>query len=414
MQSWQSQMWIGVCLAALLAGYGVTAQAQQPTSAGRGNPQLTRATGSIKATRGNSITLARDSGADIAITLGDSTKILRVSPGQTDLKAAAPLQVQELQPGDRVVVRGLESGDGRSIEALSVLVMKQSDVSAKQERERTDWQRRGVGGLVSAVDGAAGTITISTGGFGASRQIVIRSSKATVVRRYAPESVRFDDAKPSTMAEIKLGDQLRARGPRSADGNEVNADEIVFGTFRNIAGTISGIDEANNSLSVQDAISKKEVVVKVSPEMQLKKLPPEMAQRIAMRLQGGNGQAGNQPGGGTGQFRHRGEGGVIRSAPRDDSGPPNGAAGAENGAQRGSADLQRFLSRMPNSTLADLQKGDAVMIVSTMGEGSGPVKGIVLLAGVEPILASNAARSNGMLLSPWSLSAPSGEGESAP
>jgi hypothetical protein len=217
--------------------------------------------------------------------------------------------------------------------------------------------------------------------------------------------VRFDDAKPSTIAEVKVGDQLRARGSRNADGSEVNADEIVFGTFRNIAGTISGIDLANNTVTVQDAISKKEVVVKVAPEMQLKKLPPEMAQRIAMRLKASSGEARDQQSGGSGQFRQRGHGEVMRSSP-----------GAENGGQRGGGqpDLQRFLSRMPNSTLADLQKGDAVMIVSTMGEGSGPVKGIVLLAGVEPILASNAGWKNAMVLSPWSLSAPSGEGESAP
>jgi hypothetical protein len=62
---------------------------------------------------------------------------------------------------------------------------------------------------------------------------------------------------------------------------------------------------------------------------------------------------------------------------------------------------------MPPASLADLQKGDAVMIVATpeTQETKGTV--ITLLGGVEPILEANGATS---LLSPWSLSsAPSGD-----
>ena len=410
MQCLRPRWRIGTRLAILLGLVGASALAnsQEAGATASGNAQLARVIGSIKSVQGDSLTLSRDSGGELAVTVSNSTKILRVSPGETDLKNATPLQIQELQAGDRVVVRGPASADGRSMNALSILVMKQSDVSAKQERERADWQRRGVGGLVSAVDRGAGTITIASGGFGASREIVIDVSKDTIVRRYAPESIRFDDATPASVDQIKLGDQLRARGSRNSDSGVVNAEEIVFGSFRNIAGTISAIDAANNLLSVQDAISKKEVVVQVSPDSQLKKLPAQMAQGIAMRLKRGNQPGGDQAGGtGSPQSQQRAEQGEM---PR----PVPGAANA--GAQRGNGqtDLQRFLSRIPNSTLSDLQKGDAVMIVSTTGEGSGPVKGIVLLAGVEPILESNAARKNPMMLSPWSLSAPSGEGESAP
>ena len=47
-------------------------------------------------------------------------------------------------------------------------------------------------------------------------------------------------------------------------------------------------------MTVQDAISKSEVVVKVTSGSQLKKLPPEAAQRIAIRLKStaSGGQAG--------------------------------------------------------------------------------------------------------------------------
>jgi hypothetical protein len=70
-----------------------------------------------------------------------------------------------------------------------------------------------------------------------------------------------------------------------------------------------------------------------------------------------------------------------------------------------------MLSRLPNSKLADLQKGDAVMIVSTEGSNSDAVTAITLLAGVEAILTAAPNRGASSLLSPWSLGAPGGEGE---
>ena len=64
---------------------------------------------------------------------------------------------------------------------------------------------------------------------------------------------------------------------------------------------------------------------------------------------------------------------------------------------------------MPPATLADLQKGDAVMIVATSGSQDGSVVAITLLAGVEPIL--QASPSGGQsILTPWNLgSSPGGD-----
>ena len=70
--------------------------------------------------------------------------------------------------------------------------------------------------------------------------------------------------------------------------------------------------------------------------------------------------------------------------------------------------MQQMLSRVPAASFAELQKGDAVMIVSTEGAGSSGVTAITLVAGVEPILQ---ASPNGpaMILPPWSLDAPAGD-----
>src|SRR6202795_1243749 len=296
-----STTWLLTVLVTLtLAKPGSICAQGKPTSAS-GDPQIAKAVGTIKSIQADSITVAAESGGegDIIAKLTGSTKILRVPPGEKDLKNATALQVQDLQTGDRVLVRGqaATNRDGHTlvINALAVIVMKQADVAAKQQHDRDDWQKRGVGGLVTNVDAATSTITISSSGMGANRNIAVHITKDTILRRYASDSVKFDDAKPAPVSGIKVGDQLRARGTRNPDGSEMSAEEIVSGAFRNIAGIIKTIDPASNTMTVQDAISKGAVVVKVSPDSQMKKLPAEMAQRIAMQLKGATGGNGDQP-----------------------------------------------------------------------------------------------------------------------
>jgi len=395
-------------LAVALAIAGPVAAQEKPASGGA-DTQVIKTLGTIKSVQAGSITVAAESGGEVTATLATSTKILRVPPGEKDLKNASALQPQDLQPGDRVLVRGRVSANPHTIGALAVIVMKQSDVSAKQQRERDDWQKRGVGGLVTKVEPAAGTITISSGGLTANRSIAVQVRKDTVLRRYAPGSVKFDDAKAAPLDQIKAGDQLRARGTRNPDGSELTAEEVVSGSFRNVAGTITAIDPTNNTMTVQDLIAKGPVVVKVSADSQMKKLPAEMAQRIAARLKGGAGANGDQAAN-------------MQSGDQNQLAPPGG--GRQSGAQQRGAngvpggnsppDVQRLLTRLPNSTLADLQKGEAVMLVSTQAGDSGSVTAITLLAGVEPLLSAAQSRSTYSLLSPWSLNTSGGEGESAP
>ena len=407
--------WLLTALVTLtLAGPGyVCAQGKPAVSSG--GAQVAKAVGTIKSIQADSITVAAESGGegDIIAKLTGSTKILRVPPGEKDLKNATALQPQDLQTGDRVLVRGQAStdGDGHTIviNALAVIVMKQADVAAKQQHDRDDWQKRGVGGLVTNVDTATGAITISSSGIGANRSIAVHITKDTILRRYASGSVKFDDAKPAPVDHIKAGDQLRARGTRNPDGSEVSAEEIVSGAFRNIAGTIKAIDPASNTMTVQDAISKSAVVVKVSPDSQMKKLPAEMAQRIAMRLKSTAGTNGDQPGANGQSMKDQSmkdQGGApgagrSRTSKSAESQAASGPGGGQSG--NGPPDLQRMLSRLPNSTLADLQKGDAVMIVSTEGTDSGAVTAITLLAGVDAILTASPNQSASTLLSPWSL-----------
>jgi hypothetical protein len=369
--------------------------------------------GAIQAISGSAITLKPDAGPDVSVAVQGSVRILRVAPGQTDLKSATAIQLTDLQVGDRILVRGMPSADGQSLMASTVIAMKRSDVEAKQQQERVEWQR-GVGGLVGAVDPAAGTIGISVAAPGGVRTVAIHTTKDTVLRRYAPDSVQFDDAKPSSLTEIKPGDQLRARGTRGADGSDFAAEEIVSGAFRNISGTISNLDPAANTLTVMDLSTKKPVLVKISAQSQVLKLPPQMAQGIAFQMKGG--ARGAAPGGAAPSGNGAGERAAPESARQAGQGGQasdqrgSGEAGTPRPA-RGAADLQQVLGRLPKSSLADLQKGDAVMVVSTEGTASGGVTAITLLGGVEPIL--QASPSGAMTLPPWNIGGAGDQGGEA-
>jgi len=332
------------------------------------------------------------------------------------------MPLQELQVGDRMLIRGTASADGKAVVAISAVVMKQSDVAARQQQQREDWQKRGVGGLVKSIDASTGTIQLSVTSFAATKNITVNISKSTVIRRYSPESVKFDDATPGTLAQINAGDQLRARGTHSPDGASLDAEEVVSGTFRNIAGTVSSTDPGQNTISVMDLITKKPLVVKVTPDSQLRQLPAAFAQRIATRLKGGS---GDQP---NGQAQNGGSPGGTAISPADGSSAPGAGTRSGGGYQGGSysgggggysgsganrsggpPDFQQMLSRLPTVTLADLHKGDAVMIVATEGSGTSSPTAITLLSGVEPILTAspNSGRAATML-SPWNLGSSAG------
>jgi hypothetical protein len=366
-----------------------------------------RPVGVIKSVNGNSVILATDSGSEITIVLQDSTRLLRTAPGQKDLSGATAIKPQDLQAGDRMLVRGANSDDGKSVLASSAIVVSRTDLAQKQQHDREDWQKRGVGGLVQSVDlksadHGTGKITISLTSFSGTKTIAIQTSKTTIVRRYSPDSVKFDDAKLGTLDQIKAGDQLRARGVRNAEGTELAAEEIVSGSFRSIAGTIDSADVVKNTIKVTDLLNKKPITVKLSGDSQLRKLPPFVAQRLARRLKGGASEGDSE-----GASANGGPPASAGPPPRDNAGRPRSFGGGElqsGGETRsGPPDFQQMLNRMPVVKLTDLNKGDTVMIVATEGTASTDPTIITLLTGVDAILSASPAGRAASILSPWNL-----------
>src|SRR6266496_1851401 len=233
--------------------------------------------GTVKSVSGSSVVVTLDNATDTTISFTDTARILRAVPGQ-DVKSAAPIQVSDIQVGDRLSARG-QAGDANSFNASFALVMKKSDIAQKQQQERDEW-RKGVGGLVKEVNAAAGTISIANSLAASGKPIAIHVSPQTDVRRYSPDSVKFEDAKPSTLDQIKAGDQVRARGTKNADGTEFTAQAIVSGAFRELAGTVVSTDATNNILTITDLATKKPVTVKIGAESMLRKLPQFLAMGI--------------------------------------------------------------------------------------------------------------------------------------
>jgi hypothetical protein len=367
---------------------GVIAQAPAaaPTAAAR---QL----GTVTAIAGNSLTLKTDAGQEVVVSVPDGARILQLAPGSTDLKTAQTIALKDIAVGDRVLVSGKAGDSAGSFAAVRVILMKSTDIAQKHETEQADWQKRGTGGIVSAVDPGTGTLTVTVG----AKKDAVTTSGKTQFRRYAGDSVKFEDAKPGTLAQIQPGDQLRVLGTKSEDGSSIQAEVVVSGSFKNLAGLITTIDAAKGTLTLKDLATKKTVTVTVTPNSNVKALPPEAAARFAARAKGVGAGAGAAGGGSpqaTGQAEASGSGG----------GRPGGAGRSAGG------DLSQLVSRLPNKTLADLKVGDAVMIVASQPDpGSATVTAVTLLSGVEPILAATPSGGPAMTLSPWNLG-----GEGAP
>jgi len=354
-----------------------------------------RFVGTIASISGDTLTVKTDAGEAHQVQVPASATLKRISPGQKDLSTAETIKLSDLATGDRVLVKLDPDASGSTPQALQIVAVKQTDIAQKQQQEMADWQRNGVGGLVKSVDAASGVVLLTSGAGPTAKTVTVHIGSKTVLKRYPPNSVKFSDARPATLDTVKAGDQFRARGQKNADGTEIDATEAVSGSFRNISGTVSSVDAANSTVTIKDLATKKNVTVKVTPDAEMRRLPDMMARMIAARLKGTMPAGAGMP---TMAARQQGS---PQGSPTGGAGPegtPPGAGGYGAGRRSG-GDMEQVLQRAPAIKLADLQKGEAVMLVST--EGANEVTAIKLLAGVEPLLESPEASRN--LLANWSM-----------
>ena len=397
----------GMSFMAFAAMLAMTPQLKAQASQAAG-----RFVGTITAVNGTTLTVKTDAGDVRQVEVPAGASVKQIEPGQKDLSAAQSIQLDALQTGDRVLVKIDPNGTGATPQAAQIITIKQADVAKRQQQDREDWQRNGVGGLVKSVDSASGTIVLSTGAGSTLKIVQVHVTGSTVLKRYAPASVRYDLAQPAPITAIEVGDQLRARGEKNADSTQVQAKEVVSGSFLNISGTIASLNSDGSTFAVKDLTTKKQYTIHVTPDSQMHALPEMMANVLASRLKGST--AGGMGGAGSSAVPPAGgaPSGAPESAPagqqRAWSGQTSGGgqsgghwsgAGAGQGRPQAGGDMQQMLSRAPVIHFSDLKKGEAVMLVATADASDATA--ITLLTGVEPLLQAPDASRN--LLANWSM-----------
>jgi hypothetical protein len=307
----------------------------------------------------------------IDVILSDKTSYKRVSAEKPDLQAATPSALSDIGVGDKLIVTGFPSEDGKSIPARAVYLMTKADITQKQAKESEQWKTRGITGRVASVNPQTNQIEVEQRTLMGSTKITLTPKEKVKFLRYAEDSIRYDEAKASSINEIKLGDMLRALGDRGSDGASFSAEEVITGAFQTIAGTVKSIDVDKKEILVKNLQTGKDVNVLVGDASMMKRFPAEAAERMA----------GFQMGGGV---RPVGQGAAPAGAGGQGQASGMGRGGFGSGGRGGNVD--EMLDRFPNITAADLKPGDMIAFSSTKGTNIDRVKAIKLLAGVEPFL----------------------------
>ncbi|MBI3896086.1 MAG: hypothetical protein HY313_09165 [Acidobacteria bacterium] len=336
----------------------VSVPVSAPETAGDGGASLERVIGEVTATdpAAKKIIIKSDAGGTVTVILQEKTVYLRVPPGEKDLKKAAKIVPTEIGSGDRVLARGRLSEDKETMPAVAMIVMTKADLAQKRERERAEWQKRAVAGTIAALNPETKEITLSVRSGGGTKAVVIESVQNLVFRRYAPDSVRFSDAESSSFAALNVGDPLRVLGEKNPDGTRIKPEEIVSGSFRNIAGIVGAIDAAAGEVKITDLQRRKPLTVRITPDTVVRRMPPAKAATPTSRPQAGGGRAsGGRPG----------------------EGPTQGATGGGG---------QMDLERMPVVSFGELKPDEAIIVLCTVGAEPSHVTAIVVVAGIEALL----------------------------
>ena len=311
-----------------------------------------------------SIVVKADNGQSVAARLTPDTIAQRIVPGEKDLKKAVSVRVSDLAIGDRVLL----TMDGEAGGALRIIVMSATDISKRNEADRLEWTRRGVNGIVASHKGDE--IVLKIRGLTGETQATVTVGPKTTFKKYSADSVKFSDAVEAKLADIAPGDQLRARGTKSEDGAKVQADEVVFGTFMVKGGTITAINPETKEVTVKELTGKKSLVIRLTADSQLKRMP-DMA---AMTIGGRGGAPGGMPGG------------MPGGAPQGGRGMPGAPGGF---------DIGQMVERMPQARIEDLKAGETIVVSSASNAKNDHITAILLLGNAEALLQMAAASGGG-------------------
>ena len=364
----------------------------QPTASSQTTAAQSRVVGVVTAIdKGASqLTVKTDAGEMVTVLTNDKSSLLRLPPGETSAQNAAKIMLAEIAVGDRVFAKGTTASDGKSLEARQVVVSGgavAAAVPADSQRQREDGRQRGLVGRVTTLDASKKEITVQSRSREGTGPVVIAISDSTKVFRYAPDSLNIKDASRSSLSDIKVGDQLRALGERSADGGRFTATEIIAGSMTRTVGQVVAVNAEKNELTIKNAQGQNINVV-VGQRSSLRRVTPEMAATFEanrpQRAGGGNGQRQAQNGqaqNGQAQNGQAQNGQDRRPRERREGAAAATGANGEERRQRPGRGFQEMLENLPAITVADLKKGDTVFVSGSEGVDASRVTAIMLITG---------------------------------
>ena len=303
----------------------------------------------LKTTEGEQVTIACD----------EKTIYRRVPPGETTLDKAVAISITDINVGDRVIARGSTTEASKAMIARGVIVVDRQEIAQKKQHDRAEWTSRGIEGVVTAMKPETNEVTLLAHSSGGAKPLIVATSGSNI-RRYAPNSIKYSDARPSSINEMKVGDRVRALGNKSDDGSRLIAEEIVFGAIRTVGGFITAVDTGRGEIKINDIPTKQPLTIIANNDSMLRRLSPEVSKLL-------------------------------------------GTNAASSSA------VQQQIEQQPTLKVADLKVGDAILASTTVGTSPGLVNAIILVAGVESFLKQHTQQSKGRDFN-VTLALPSGVG----
>jgi len=291
----------------------------------------------------NTLEVKADNAHPVPVKLLPDTSVQRIAPGETSLAKATTITAADIATGDRVLVNFGANGS----DALRVVVMAATDIARRDDADRQDWVKRGISGIVAAKNGNQILLQKQRTPSGEIQPGITVSDK-TKFRRYSSDSVKFADAIVSKLDDVNIGDQIRARGTKSADGLKVDAEEAIFGTFLTKAGAVVSVDSASREITVKELGTGKSLTIKLTADSNIKQMP-------------------------TADGR-------------------GGAPGAVN--------IGQIVDKLPAGHLEDIKPGTSLVVSSTKGAAADKVTAILVVANADALIrmASTPSGRGGTLV----------------
>jgi hypothetical protein len=302
-------------------------------------------------------TVQTDAGETLTVTFAADTRYLRVPPDAKTFESGTKITLSEVGVGDRVYAGGRYEAETKSVAARLLVVMSKSDIERRRESEQAEWRRRGLAGTVSAVDAQKQEITVQVRSREGAKSMTLGVGPDTVFRRYVPDTVKFSEARPSTLAELKAGDQLRALVKQGGEGVRPVCEEVVSGEFLTVGGTVTAVDASKGEIKINLLKTQKPLTINLKPETLLRRVGPDVLA-------------------------------ALGAARPQTVATPQPATPAAPGAK--GVDLQEMLDRLSPLEFEQVKPGQMIVVSSTKGADPNRVTAITVIAGLDPLLKQPA------------------------